>query len=1158
MTDPNRPKQPFRRPKPSDDEAELYRLHEEFLQSQQSPSARCVTSPYRNLPPSEPLRTRSRFAERRAMQGNLNVSTSTSIGAPINTVEEDISSSSILLGNIVEKKFPDRPNATGCSSEASGGTGFPEVFRVNKIPKIETVNSLFRQSIEPSTKPPMGSARLPEDEETGGPIGSNLLTEIHKENMEKLSQMTQLQILQEKSRLEGLLSPDVVKFLKSRKNSAIQSEKSRTVTSVASGSNGGGRSGIIQEAAPMETDPPPPPPVVSNLLDKASTSRWLHMDTVEPQKLQWMEDLMLTDSSDSTQNEPYNARFSFEGTLLPFKDPSIPMDQGLHHHGEEPERPGYTLQELLQLTRSSVNQQSRTALTTIASILEKSRKGWYDEVLEPAPLVALSAKNIFLLLRFSLDHLSTSVSTAALQGLREFLYCEADEICLDRLGNWKYGDGSCCVPDLAPSADIKDFNSLKDHELAQIDCVLAAVRTDIIVRMCYILSKTRPEPSAVTAILEILTRMARHSKTITLKIAFTPDLLSTITSHFLPMNTDKLMNLENLSTAYGVPNINALRLLRVLTEYGGRPVAECLYALKIMNSLLSYITNDPGEAGIRLSIEALRLWGSLLSQGVSLEVISSVSWILVSQLQTLATNHNLQSTELSSEHAAALITVSSYAPSLEPFLVTLLGRWSTQLENLSCPTWCSTKLVAITLTCVTEPSSFKCEWINNQNLFHGLILTSNLLSGRTTTPRTPECLPSLEALVQRGELQSVLAFNSCTPFLATAINFLCKYSMTKELTAILSNPTVVRYLNRLSTTDWSLGSNWFTRVELYFVTGLIKAMSLVVQNELFPSIPQTIAIKLLSTLHGDAPEAAIDLLKWLTSKEKLDIADLVRELNTLKLGGHRKHILPLNLDVSSMYEAFVQPGTWNQTVLPRDWPYLPLVASYTRLKGGSKGNVMDTLRIVTLLKLESTMPELFHDLSPTLRFSRLILIYFCDGAHLDRQVSEILKSFIWDFLKKFHKLLDFSNDIPGVPSFTDLFTALCEGFCANSHGDDGFAASLLAPVAQRHDKYYRKILWSEHAAALRYIKLTPAMLPVPVEEYLEPAEEDESLIEEYLTALVRRTVREEWSPLMYMIAVHHCRRFLKGEGDLKRRMRERMRKLEDKELVKILLEEVDA
>lgn len=81
---------------------------------------------------------------------------------------------------------------------------------------------------------------------------------------------------------------------------------------------------------------------------------------------------------------------------MPFNDENLTVDQGLHHHGEEPERPGYSLQELLQLSRSAAQQQRCAALKTLANIMEKTHLGLYDKALHPSLLTALNEVSVFI------------------------------------------------------------------------------------------------------------------------------------------------------------------------------------------------------------------------------------------------------------------------------------------------------------------------------------------------------------------------------------------------------------------------------------------------------------------------------------------------------------------------------------------------------------------------------------------------------------------------------------------------------------------------------------------------------------------------------------------------------------------------------------------
>ena len=76
------------------------------------------------------------------------------------------------------------------------------------------------------------------------------------------------------------------------------------------------------------------------------------------------------------------------------------------------------------------------------------------------------------------------VVAAALQAIRAFLFCETDEICLDKIFGVQEDFEE---PVLKPSMeDVEDVESLKDHELAQMDTVAAAIRSDIVLRIRYI------------------------------------------------------------------------------------------------------------------------------------------------------------------------------------------------------------------------------------------------------------------------------------------------------------------------------------------------------------------------------------------------------------------------------------------------------------------------------------------------------------------------------------------------------------------------------------------------------------------------------------------------------------------------------------------------
>lgn len=120
--------------------------------------------------------------------------------------------------------------------------------------------------------------------------------EIHRENLVKLNQMSEAEILREKSILESTLKPDLIKFLKNRKKNFQQSETN-----------------VIESTAMECQDIPDLPEPSKDILETGKSKGWIHMDSLEPEKLKWMKDLPIEEKPESSPSEPYTARFDFNG-----------------------------------------------------------------------------------------------------------------------------------------------------------------------------------------------------------------------------------------------------------------------------------------------------------------------------------------------------------------------------------------------------------------------------------------------------------------------------------------------------------------------------------------------------------------------------------------------------------------------------------------------------------------------------------------------------------------------------------------------------------------------------------------------------------------------------------------------------------------------------
>ncbi|KAJ1962600.1 hypothetical protein GGI12_002551 [Dipsacomyces acuminosporus] len=81
---------------------------------------------------------------------------------------------------------------------------------------------------------------------------------------------------------------------------------------------------------------------------------------------------------DLMQKTIAHVRFGFDGQIMTEQEADIPTSAGLHHHGDNPEKPGYTIPELLHLSRSTVPAQRTVAMATLGCILHRFNTGVWD------------------------------------------------------------------------------------------------------------------------------------------------------------------------------------------------------------------------------------------------------------------------------------------------------------------------------------------------------------------------------------------------------------------------------------------------------------------------------------------------------------------------------------------------------------------------------------------------------------------------------------------------------------------------------------------------------------------------------------------------------------------------------------------------------------
>ncbi|XP_061599739.1 RNA polymerase II-associated protein 1 [Cololabis saira] len=572
---------------------------------------------------------------------------------------------SIFARQIAAQRFKEGKTVLESSPKAS------QTQRGQNLPPETWIDTDISDAAHDQS-PVVSGSRLVTGQGLGRSEGSRETMRIHKENQAKLEEMSGSEILQEQKKLLTQLDPRLVEFIRSCK---AQSVPSSTFPSEQPRDKSGDEdlpenvnqesshaSALLQKPIDVEMQEKEeeeegellessPAMTVEDLPVKPQKN-WVHMNKLEPDKLEWMRNLPAPRKKGT--KKAMEARFDFAGTLIPPTE-DLPTHLGLHHHGEEPERAGYSLQELFLLSRSQIIQQRTLALSTLANILSKARSGEYALILKGSVMSTLLDAGLLFLLRFALDDGVEGVMSAAVHALKELLVCAQDEECLDQTFSWFLGLASFpLLPSAQEEEDEEDEGleeSMKetarekeekksDYDVATQDVVKGLLKIKLLPRLRYVLEVVRPSPRVVHDILQILTRIARHSLSSATEVMNCPRLMETVMAEFLPASWTNSSSPKPQSV-YGLPLAGAMKLLRVLATSGRHICARLLNSLGVRERLSCLLSAEPGELllepseALGISAEAYRLWAAAAGYGQACSLYLDLYPALVKSLQSV-------------------------------------------------------------------------------------------------------------------------------------------------------------------------------------------------------------------------------------------------------------------------------------------------------------------------------------------------------------------------------------------------------------------------------------------------------------------------------------------------------------------------------------------
>lgn len=249
-----------------------------------------------------------------------------------------------VLKDVVEKDEMSLVEKVNCLK----GNSQPEIFQRKKSCQVSgCAKSIFAQnakkakfvkeSLDHKSSTSSSSLLNSPSNIAKAVLGETEASIIHQENLDKMISMGEENILKEQQQLLNRLSPELIAFLKKKK-------KSRSTMSSQLLENKESLPKQKQTTSESEN-------FEIKEIKELTNPHWLHMDKIEKEKYHWMSSLP---PIKEIQGQSYQARFDFHGNLLT-SDVDLPVTTGLYHHGEEPERAGYSINELMLLSMWSID-----------------------------------------------------------------------------------------------------------------------------------------------------------------------------------------------------------------------------------------------------------------------------------------------------------------------------------------------------------------------------------------------------------------------------------------------------------------------------------------------------------------------------------------------------------------------------------------------------------------------------------------------------------------------------------------------------------------------------------------------------------------------------------------------------------------------------------
>ncbi|KAJ3119676.1 RNA polymerase II associated protein 1 [Nowakowskiella sp. JEL0407] len=503
---------------------------------------------------------------------------------PTQSKQTESSKQPALVASTILERDPDAPSFPTANSTSFG---FPKPKHRTTFPNDKSLSRSFKSKM--SNKPKTAGSTPATMLATAKPgipanvTGLNRTTEsefdqeIHEENLSKVASMTPEELEESQREILQKLDPKIVEMLRNRaekkygtsnavNDRRMKSEdKMRDITSL---------------------------PIPSDLQ--------IPNRDLEIEKMLWMSETNTSETIEIDESAPVEKiRFAFDGTLIKGEVEAKNELKGLYHHGDDPEKAGYTIGELCHLCRSTVPAQRILALSTLTNVIRMVRASKFETPMVPEKVALLLIELEYpFILRLALDDPNYSTVAPTLTALGCYLGYEDDddydyvlashESLLD--AEW-YQSSKTSVVGLGiwmdPSSENQEERNSsttpsveKIKEIMQKDIISGLMHTSVHHRLQFILGSISFSGAIKRAAIRVLVRMARHSRTVALQIADCKDVISLL----IAMICERCEHEESL------PDPQPIKLLRILCMASQTVTQRIMSQQVLIDSLVSIIS----------------------------------------------------------------------------------------------------------------------------------------------------------------------------------------------------------------------------------------------------------------------------------------------------------------------------------------------------------------------------------------------------------------------------------------------------------------------------------------------------------------------------------------------------------------------------------------